>query len=347
MKTKTRKLITAGKMLMLFMFVGGVLASCSKDKNEDAGVSRADFERNYFGVEGGDFQGRPLPGSNSSSLEILNISGNPTVLAGGSNPINVVANDNAREVIVGVEDRDGYFTIPLVQGREGESRGGMSDSMIANLQLMIGLEASDSFIIAFAAGDGQGNFSEYQYLPVNIMDSGIGLLKVTLTWDQENDVDLHLIEPNGEEIYYGNSTSLNGGNLDIDSNAACGIDNINNENIFYEDDENVTIEYGEYEVLVDLWSNCDVSANTGYTVRVYYGDEEITPTQGVNPHVGVLTPEDESHNSSPISVMKFTIDGPPSNRGVGNRTFESIPKVFKFNHDKNNKVFQEFSQVKE
>lgn len=347
MKIKNKNFITVGKMLMVFLFVGGVLASCSKDKNED-GVNRAEYEQNYFNIQNGEFQGRSLPGSNSTSLEIMNISGNSTVLAGGSSRIHVTAGENAREVIVGVKDRDGYFVAPLAQGTDGAPRGADSaNSMEVQLQVLIGLQASENFVIAFAVGDGQGNFSEYQYLPVNIMDAGIGKLKVSLSWDQENDVDLHVMEPNGEHIYFANRNSSNGGRLDLDSNAACGIDNINNENIYYEDDPEVIIEHGEYEVLVDLWSNCNIPANTSYTVRVFYGNTEITPTVGNNPHTGILTPEDESRNSNLISVMKFVIDGEPANRNMGNREMQSSPKVFKFDHDKNNKVFQAFSQEKE
>ena len=348
MKTKNKNFMSVGKMLMLFLFVGGVLASCSKDKNED-GINRDDFARAYFNVQNGDFEGRSMPNSNSSTLEILNISGNSTVLAGGSNQIHVTAGDNATEVILGVQDRDGYFTVPLVQNRNAEGRGTMTSSMNAHLQLLIGQQVSDNFVIAFAVGDGLGNFSPYEYLPVNILEAGTGKLQVSLSWDQLNDVDLHVIEPNGEHIYYGHRSSVNGGQLDIDSNAGCNINSpiVNAENIYYEDDSDVIIEYGEYEVLVDLWSACLIEEETLYTIIVYYGGEQIATTQGVNPHNGVLTPDDESHNSNLISVMKFNIDGEPADRNIGNRDLQFAPKVFKFNYDKNNKVFEAFSPEKE
>lgn len=338
--------MSMGRVVVLFLFVGSILASCSKDKEDDT-VNRDDFGRSYFNIQNRDFDGRSLPGSNSTSLEILSISGNSTVLAGGSNQINVSASEGATEVIVGVKGIGGYFTVPLAQNRNGEERGAMAGTMEANMQLLIGLLASENFEIAFAVSDGQGNFSPYQYLPVNIMEAGIGLLKVSLSWDQENDVDLHLVEPNGEHIYYGNRSSSNGGQLDLDSNAGCSIDNINNENIFYEDDASVTIPYGEYEVLVDLWSKCNITAETHYTIVVYYGSQVIATTQGSNPSSGTLMPEEESHNSNLRSVMKFNIDGPPADRNMTNRDIQSAPKVFKFDYDSNNKVFKNFSSEKE
>lgn len=345
MKHNDKKLLNLGKILVVFLFLGGVLSSCSKDKNEEDGVNRSDFERNHFNIQAGDFHGRPMPSSNSTSLEISNITGNSTVLAGGSNNIRVTAGEGATEVVIGVQDRDGFFSVPL-QSSGNNATGETMEGVGASIQLLVGQNVNENFVIAFAAGDGQGNYSVYQYLPVNIMEVGVGLLRVSVSWDQMNDVDLHLIDPNGEEIYYGRDTSSTGGQLDLDSNAGCSIDGVNNENIFYDDSPEVTIPYGEYEVLVDLWSNCSVPENTLYTVRAYYGGEEITPTVGNSPHNGILTPADESFNSNPISVMKFNIDGPPASRSNVNESIESLPKIFQFRHDKNNKVFMKFNSKK-
>ncbi len=48
----------------------------------------------------------------------------------------------------------------------------------------------------------------------------IGNLKVTLMWDFEGDIDLHVIEPSGREIYYRNPQDpTTGGTLDVDNQA--------------------------------------------------------------------------------------------------------------------------------
>lgn len=45
-----------------------------------------------------------------------------------------------------------------------------------------------------------------------------GALKVTLLWDFEGDIDLHVKQPNGKEIYYNFKTDLTtGGALDVDN----------------------------------------------------------------------------------------------------------------------------------
>ena len=61
---------------------------------------------------------------------------------------------------------------------------------------------------------------------------GAGEVKVSIAWDTPTDVDLHVIEPSGEEIdYFEIPSPPPAATLDLDSNAACGIDGINNENV--------------------------------------------------------------------------------------------------------------------
>jgi len=64
----------------------------------------------------------------------------------------------------------------------------------------------------------------------------IGDVTVTLVWDDWDDLDLHVITPQGKEIYYGNREA-DGGMLDVDMNAweRCSKEPI--ENVFFGDAE--------------------------------------------------------------------------------------------------------------
>gem|GEM_PF-314750 len=64
----------------------------------------------------------------------------------------------------------------------------------------------------------QNNIAQLQNLPKQASD---GFLTVTLTWDGEGDVDLHVFEPNGEHVYFVNLQGKSG-ELDFDNVVANG-----------------------------------------------------------------------------------------------------------------------------
>jgi uncharacterized protein YfaP (DUF2135 family) len=88
-------------------------------------------------------------------------------------------------------------------------------------------------------------------------------LQVSLNWNAPVDMDLHVQTPNGQDIFYGNLVGSGGGALDLDSNAGCDIDGIDNENITWGEQEP---EEGRYIVRVDLWSACEHGATIPFTV---------------------------------------------------------------------------------
>lgn len=326
MKTKT---IQNNYQRILLIFLVLLTAfSCSKDDDSNQENATSDFPQIYFDVPEADFRNEELPTSNSELLTIEAVQGNSIILAGGSNSLAITATGEPTKLIVGVEGVKGFYHAPY--GDLG-GRGVSIEELVASINLLIGQDATSSFTIAIAVGDEQGNLSDYYYLPVNLMEAGTGLLQISCSWNQPNDVDLHLIEPDGDHIYFGNSNSDNGGQLDVDSNAACNLDNINNENIYYEDNSSVTIEEGEYEVLVDLWSNCNVEGNTEYIVTAYYDGVLIATTEGSNPNNGSFVPTDDANAST--SVMKFTI-GNTAPRNATEATTTTHFKAYKF-HFKN------------
>ncbi|HLS29925.1 MAG TPA: hypothetical protein VK021_03640 [Flavobacteriaceae bacterium] len=325
-------------ILMMALFAALMLFSCSSDDNksgEDAALE--EFTEDYFTILGSDFVNEDLPSPNSENLEITGITGNSTVLAGGSNYVTVESSPATQQIVIGIEGKKGYYTIP-VESTTPTGRNLISldnNSNVTSIQLLLGQQLEQDLAISFIAADGD-RYGSPEVLEITYLSAGSGVLQVSLSWNQENDVDLHLIEPNGEEIYYGNKYSDNGGELDVDSNPACTIDNINNENIFYEDEEGVIVEAGEYEVLVDLYANCSIQDETNYTITAYYNGALIAPSEGQNPHSSQLTEEDESFNGSPISVMKFDIPEGNTGRGTGVYTGTDAPSAFKFNFKNTN-----------
>jgi hypothetical protein len=97
-----------------------------------------------------------------------------------------------------------------------------------------------------------------------------GTIQVTLIWDNDNDQDLHVIEPDGSEIWYSRpGPTATGGQLDQDDNVnVCGTDPRpgGTENIYWPTGS--TPDHGTYTVRVVQYRGCGTSAQWRAEVRV-------------------------------------------------------------------------------
>lgn len=122
------------------------------------------------------------------------------------------------------------------------------------------------FVVSFTDDDGQRT-SQVVSIYVSPPTVGGGDFQATLTWGHFADMDLHVTDPAGAEIYYANRTSDSGGQLDHDANAGCGEQNPSPvENIYWPPNG---APAGTYLVQVVTWSACGtLSQPWRLTVRV-------------------------------------------------------------------------------
>lgn len=93
-----------------------------------------------------------------------------------------------------------------------------------------------------------------------------GVLRVSLEWYNYDDLDLHIVEPGGNEIYYGRKRSpFTRGELDVDMNAGGRSSRTPVENIIYPDSS--TLAKGDYRVFVRNFSKRE-NIDVGFTVQV-------------------------------------------------------------------------------
>jgi hypothetical protein len=182
----------------------------------------------------------------------VNITGVGTVINGGSAQATVsTPSGSFTDIFVVVEGVDGFYQLTLA-------------NPVATEDLLLTLAQRiprQQFDLTWGIGS-TGAVGGYQTVPVQVVAVGSGDVQVSVSWNAESDVDLHLVEPGGEEIYYGNSSSATGGTLDLDSNPACAIDHVKNENITYANPPS-----GSYTVRVDYYDECGVT-QTDYVVTV-------------------------------------------------------------------------------
>ncbi|HEY8526398.1 MAG TPA: DUF6777 domain-containing protein [Acidimicrobiales bacterium] len=108
---------------------------------------------------------------------------------------------------------------------------------------------------------------------------GSGNVQVTLQWGSNADLDLHVTEPDGNEIYFANrGPSSTGGRLDKDSNVGCQL-NGSVENVFWPESADpprgqYTVEVYGYSVGPDGGSHCGGGDYT-LTIRIAGEEERI------------------------------------------------------------------------
>jgi hypothetical protein len=93
-----------------------------------------------------------------------------------------------------------------------------------------------------------------------------GDVTVTLRWNTEDDLDLHVTDPDSETIFYNHPRSASGGRLDVDSNAGCSNTTTSPvENIFWPGGE---APGGQYTIKVHFFRRCGSSRPVTYEVVV-------------------------------------------------------------------------------
>ena len=230
----------------------------------------------------------------------IDAAGNRTVINGGTSSVTITGDSPFNSVYVFVGGRtlgvigefagavEGYYEIRLPAPQT-------TATVLLTFPQDIPVEQFD---LHFAVANASGVIGPYATVALSVTRVGTGDVQVTLSWDRDSDVDLHVVAPGGEEIFYAHPRSASGGTLDLDSNAACDIDGVRNENITWPTGR---APRGQYTVRVDYWSSCGVSS-TNYTVRV--------------------------NNGGSVQVVSGTFTGPGDQGGVaGGRTVATFERL--------------------
>ncbi|MBS2029941.1 MAG: hypothetical protein JST54_18715 [Deltaproteobacteria bacterium] len=140
------------------------------------------------------------------------------------------------------------------------------------------------------------------------LDGADGPLEITLRWNSSDDLDLHLVGPNGCEVFYGNtnkpgfgSSCSAQGQLDLDSNAACSVTGSGPvENIIFP--AGTVLDPGSYSVRVDLYETCGSTAAIPYEITVRNGSSTAVTCGSVLP-----SQADSGSAGSGVVATSFTL----------------------------------------
>lgn len=244
----------AGRIAGLSLLILSVACSKSDDvTGPSSGTTAAAYVTAVSsGTSSGVFNPSTVPVA--AGGPVITVSGNVTAINGGTNPVTIGSTTALSKVYVSVNGVPGYYDVPV-------SGTGTSVSLVLSLAVAI---PTATFDLAFSGVSSGGAVGTPAVLSSRVTSVGTGDVQISLSWDRNSDADLHVVDPSGEEIYWGNRRSASGGKLDLDSNSGCNIDGQRNENITW---ATGTAPRGTYTVRVDLWGAC-TTTGTNFVVRV-------------------------------------------------------------------------------
>jgi hypothetical protein len=247
-------------MRALFVLWFGALygAGCSAGASDDPALGAR------MRLSEAQFVAGPTPADRSgpevAALDLLST----TIWPGYANkPLAGTLGASATSATLALSGDEGYWVVPA----------GVPDVSAPELPNFLAFAAfsaslaSGAYTLEARAVDAQGHFGAPKRqtltaLPIAPSRAVAGALTVTLRWDTNADLDLHVVDPANHEIYHGapssqDSFSLSAMNtsfgvLDVDSNADCVIDGLRQEDVTWADEP----PSGHYLVRVDTASLC-------------------------------------------------------------------------------------------
>ena len=173
--------------------------------------------------------------------------------------------------------------------------------------------AAHSLGVTYWAGDcTAGQIKGNDQLAERLVREGAksGEVRVSLMWDDVSDLDVHVITPSSQKIFFANKRSSCGGELDVDMNAGSRWSEKPVENVYWS-----TAPHGSYVVYVHMYKN----RNARDAESTFSGEVEVG---------GVVSTFRGSVQSSSdkVEVARFHFDGVQESR-VGSQACQRKMKI--------------------
>ena len=243
--------------VLLALTIAAAIAACI-EWDRSTSTETTDIRLYISGVQSVDgrlqaeFREGNAPAGGSGPVLTANVPA--IVLKGGAAQVTFRSTTAFSRLVVAVDGVSGYWDLALPA----------ADTAATVLVVYAQQVGAPSFDMLYAGGSG-ATLGGQSRANTAFLGNGTGEVQVNISWDSKADVDLYVVDPFGEEIYYAHRGAGSGGQLDIDSNAACITDGPRAENIFWP--FGVVPPKGDYTVRANYWSACNEDI-THYTVTI-------------------------------------------------------------------------------
>lgn len=234
------------------------VAGCTRSASDDPGLDA------LMRVPNAQYVAGPTPDGESgpvvASIELLT----NTIWPGyADKSVRGALGSTATAATLALSGDSGYWIVPA----------GVADVTAPTLPRFVATAAFSTRLVPGAytlevrAVDAAGTFGQPSRQTLTALafapsETPAGALTVTLDWDTEADLDLHVVDPLGDEIFHGDPSSVDPfqpgasdaspGVLDLDSNADCVLDGLRREDVTWASEP----PSGHYLVRVDTASLC-------------------------------------------------------------------------------------------
>jgi hypothetical protein len=274
--------------------VAAGLLCCGPSVSDDPGTNA------YLRVPGAAFVRGSMPAATAgapavASIDLVNAIIHPDMVG---YPIAGALAPGATAAAVGLRGDVGYWIVPAGLPNVATPT---DPSYAATATFAAGI-VPGSYTLVVQAADGQGRFGapRAQNLTAQASPSTpTGDLVITLTWDTESDMDVHVVDPSGVEIFHGAMSDQpppfapqpeagSYGHLDWDSNANCVIDGKRQESVIWPN----APPAGSYTVRVDAASLCGQPI-AHWTVEATLDGKSVGKAQGIAVDASTRGPHDQ------------------------------------------------------
>jgi hypothetical protein len=219
-----------------------------------------------------------------------------TVYPGAQNqPLLGTLDANATAVAVGLAGDRGYW---VIVGGVPDTETPTEPSLSARMAFSRTLAPGPVTLVARAV-DAAGDFGPPSTVAITVEDVPIpsGKLVFTLRWDAAADLDLHVVDPTGAEIWANNNNAPSGGMLDVDSNENCVIDGRDQEDVIYA----MTAPSGHYVARVDTFSLCGQSV-AGWQLAARVDGTVVASSVGLSVDADTIGPHQRGSGLTALEI---------------------------------------------
>ncbi len=242
----------------------------------------------WMRVGGGAYQEGAIDAGSGPEVIVAQLSNNLVRPGQRAKPLRGTLDTNATSVLIGLEGDVGYWILPAGLPSVTEPDFPTFETVLDFSEEVP--EGTQSLILA--AVDEEGNVGPEARIEFDVasLEAPEAVLSITLAWESDADLDLHVVDPSGIEIWKGNinsyapplpgqpptSTPEEGGVLDFDAGADCVADGRRRETVAWK----ATPPSGRYRVYVDTTSLCGESS-AHWSVDAAGGEEILAKASGL------------------------------------------------------------------